>query len=157
MPQANSARYCSRMAHMWADTLQVAEKAHLLRMLVWSALSILAGTAVLAWLRASLRQSDLLRHFAIQTLGWGVAVAAISAVMWARLGPRDLSAATRLDRLIWLNIGLDGGFVLVGLTLAVSAWRLGPRLAVVGAGIGIVVQGCALALLNLVIAAQISR
>jgi len=44
--------YSSSMPYMWADTLQAAERAHLLRLLLWAAASILAGTALLAWLRA---------------------------------------------------------------------------------------------------------
>ena len=118
---------------------------------------MLAGTALLAWLHVAARQSDLLRHFAIQNVVWGIVIAGIGASMWVRLGPRDLSAATRLDRILWLNVGLDVGYVLVGLSLLISGWKLGRRLGPAGAGIAIVVQGCALALLDLVLAAQISR
>ena len=74
------------------------------------------------------------------------------------LGVDGLPAgATRLDRLLWLNIGLDGGYVLVGLTLVSVGWRLAKRLDLVGAGIGVVLQGLALALLDMVLAVQISR
>ena len=34
------------MPSMWADTLADAERAHLLRLLVWSGASVLAGTAL---------------------------------------------------------------------------------------------------------------
>jgi sulfite exporter TauE/SafE len=70
---------------------------------------------------------------------------------------RDIGSATRLDRILWLNIGLDAGYVLVGLTLGIVGWRLGRRLGLVGAGIGVLVQGTALAVLDLVLAAHISR
>lgn len=142
---------------MWADTLQALERAHLLRLGVWGALSMLAGTALLAWLRVGARESALLRHFAVQVTTWGVVLVAIAAGMWARVEPRDLSSATRLDRFLWLNIGLDAGYVLVGITLLACGWKLGRRLGLVGAGIGILVQGSALLLLDLVLAAQISR
>ena len=142
---------------MWADTLQAAERAHLLRLLVWGASSVLAGTALLAWLRVGARHSALLQHFAIQAVAWGCAEAASALALISRLAPRDSSAATRLDRLLWLNIGLDTGYALVGLTLAIFGWRLGRRLGLVGAGIGVVVQGLALALMDLLLAAQISR
>jgi hypothetical protein len=75
----------------------------------------------------------------------------------AGLAPRDLAGATRLDRLLWLTIGLDIGFVLIGLTLVATGWRLGRRLGLVGAGTAVVVQGTALLLLDLLIASQISR
>ena len=62
-----------------------------------------------------------------------------------------------MDRMLWLHIGLDIGLMGVGLVLVAVGWRAGRRLTVVGAGIGVVVQGCALALLNLLLAGQISR
>jgi hypothetical protein len=145
------------MPSMWADTLQALERAHLLRLVVWGAASVLAGTALLAWLRVGSRQSALLKHFAIMSAAWGVADLSIGLVLWTQLAIRDVSGATRLDRLLWLNIGLDAGYVLVGLTLGVVGWRVGRRLGLVGAGIAVVVQGLALALLDLVLAAQISR
>ena len=142
---------------MWADTLEAIERAHLLRLLVWGAACVLSGTAIMAWLRAGARNSDLLKHFAIQTSAWGVVEGLFALAMWTQLAPRAVASATRLDRLLWLNIGLDAGYVLVGITLCVSGWRLGRRLGLVGAGTGVVVQGFALALLDLVMAIQISR
>ena len=59
--------------------------------------------------------------------------------------------------MLWLNIGLDVGFVLVGITLAILGWRAVRRLGLVGAGIGVILQGTALMLLDLVLARQISR
>jgi hypothetical protein len=142
---------------MWADTLQAFERAHLLRLIVWGAASILAGSAILAWLRVGLHRSALLRHFAIQCVAWGVVEAAIGLGQWSRVVARDIAGATRLDRVLWLNIGLDAGYVLVGVALALAGWRLGRRLGLVGAGIGVVVQGSALMMLDLILAAQISR
>jgi sulfite exporter TauE/SafE len=74
-----------------------------------------------------------------------------------RLAPRDLASATRLDRLLWLNVGLDAGYVLVGIVLAVVGWRLARALGPVGAGIAIVIQGLALSVLDLALATQITR
>jgi hypothetical protein len=145
------------MNHMWADTLLAAESAHLARLLVWSVASVLVGTALVAWLHIGRRRSSLLEHFGIQTAGWGAAELAFGAIARASLAPRDLAAATRLDRLLWLNIGLDAGYVLVGVALLLTGWRLGRRLGLVGAGLAVVVQGIALALLDLLLAGQISR
>lgn len=145
------------MPYMWADTLQAAEHAHLVRLLVWAAASVLAGTAVLAWMRAGARDSPLLRHFAIQAVAWGAVNAMLAAGIMVHLAPRDVASATRLDRFLWLNIGLDSGYVLVGVTLVALGWRTGRRLGLVGAGMGVIVQGGALALLDLILAARISR
>jgi hypothetical protein len=142
---------------MWADTLETLERAHLLRLLVWGAASVLAGTAILAWLRVGSRQSALLKHFAIMSGAWGTLALAMGLALWTQLATRDVAGATRLDRLLWLNIGLDAGYVLVGLTLIIIGWKAVQRLGLVGAGLAVVVQGFALALLDLVLAAQISR
>lgn len=145
------------MSFMWADTLLAAEGAHLLRLLLWGAASLFVGTGLLAWLRFGARRSALLDHFAIQTAAWGAAEIALSSLARASLGLRDLAAATRLDRLLWLNLGLDAGYLMLGLALAIVGWRLARHLGYVGAGIAIVVQGGALALLDLTFAIQISR
>lgn len=130
---------------------------HLVRLALWAGVSIIAGTAIIALLRALRRQSAILLHFAIQLAAWGFLNAAIA--LWARRGLaiRDLSGAIALDRFLWFNIGLDAGYVLVGAMLALVGWRLGRRGGLVGAGIGIVVQGLALALLDLQLSASIVR
>src|SRR4051812_36996990 len=112
------------MQFMWGDTLEAFERAHLLRLILWGAASILAGTALLAWLKVRARRSALLFQFALQCAGWGLAEVLLGLVMLMRVAPRDLAGATRLDRLLWLNVGLDGGYVLAGLLVAVVGWRL---------------------------------
>ena len=134
---------------MWSDTLLALERAHLLRLLAWSAMSIVVGTALHAVLTVRRVGSPLLRHFAIQTAAWGLVNLAIAAWGMSTLAERDFAAATRLDRLLWFSVGLDTGLVLVGATLAVTGWMLGRRLGTVGAGIGIVLQGAALLVLDL--------
>lgn len=145
------------MSFMWADTLLAAEGAHLLRLLAWGAASLLVGSALLSWLRMGGRRSALLEQFAIQTAGWGAAEIALASVARASLGVRDLAGATRLDRLLWLNVGLDAGYIMLGLALTIVGWRLARHLGYVGAGLAIIMQGGALMLLDLVLAVQISR
>ena len=145
------------MSYMWADTLLAMERAHLLRLAAWGATSVLVGTALLAWLVLRHHDSPLLRHFALQVVGWGGVDLSLAALAQRSQTTRDIAGATRLDRLLWLNIGLDAGYVMVGITLAVTGWQLGRRLGLVGAGTGVVLQGGALALLDLMLAARISR
>ena len=142
---------------MWADTLQSAERLHLLRLLVWGVANIVTGTALFAWLHASGRQSSLLRHFAAQCVAWGVGEAAIAATLVTHVYPRDVAAATHLDRILWLTIGLDIGGVTLGAAFIAAGWTLGRRLGMVGAGIAIVMQGLAILVINLAWAAVISR
>ena len=142
---------------MFADTLLAAERGHLLRLALWGAMSVVAGSAILALLSARRVRSLLLQHFAIQTAAWGAVDLAICAAAWRGLTLRDLTGAVALDRFLWFNIGLDVGYVAVGVTLAVVGWRLTRSLALIGAGIGVIVQGIALALLDLVLASLITR
>ena len=145
------------MQFMWADTLLAAERAHLLRLAVWGGASLLVGSALLGLLRLRRVRSSLLDHFAIQTAAWGAVDLVLALLGRRHLELRDLAGATRLDRFLWLNIGLDAGYAMVGITLFVIGWRVARRPGLVGAGLGVIVQGAALALLDLVLAAQISR
>ena len=131
---------------MWAAALLAAERAHLHRLLLWGGASALVGALLLLTV-ARPRRSPLIFHFAAQSIAWGVVIAGIAATRLQSLALRDLAAATWLDRSLWLNLGLDTGYVAVGTTVALSAWLLGRRYGGVGAGLAIVVQGLALALL----------
>lgn len=145
------------MQFMWADTLLAAERAHLLRLLVWGAASLVLGGTLLVFLKVRRQRSPLLDHFAIQTAAWGAIDFALAANGLRTLHLRDLGSATRLDRFLWLNVGLDVGYVLVGLTLLIAGWRMGRRAGLIGAGAGVIVQGATLALLDVGLASQISR
>ena len=142
---------------MWADTVLDTERAHLLRLALWAAGSVLIGTALLGWVRRTRGDASLLFHFAVQTAAWGVVDLLIVAAAHGTLVLRDHASARRLERFLWLSTGLDAGFVAVGITLALAGWSMGRRMGAVGAGIGVVVQGLALLLLDLVIADQLSR
>jgi hypothetical protein len=147
------------MPFMWADTLLAAERLYLVRLLSWGAASTLAGTALLAWHLMGRRGTSLIQHFAIQTAAWGAAELLLGAVAYASLALRDVASATRLDRLLWLGIGLSAGLVLAGMALVATGWFVGGtrRNALAGAGMGVVVQGTAHCILGLLLAAQISR
>ena len=137
------------MQFMWADALLAVERAHLIRLAVWGGASLFVGSALLGLMRIRGYRSSLLDHFGIQTMAWGAIELALALTELHRLELRDLAGATRLDRLLWLNIGLDIGYVL--------GWRLARRMGLVGAGLAVIIQGAALALLDLVLAGQISR
>lgn len=141
---------------MWADVFLQLERSHLLRLAAWGGSSVLLGTLVLAWVAVRHRGSALLQHFAIQSVAWGAVDLLICAWGWQGLTLRDLDGATRLINFLWLNVGFDAGYVGIGLTMALCGWRLGRRVGLVGAGCGIMVQGLALALLDLVLLANIA-
>jgi hypothetical protein len=142
---------------VWADTVLHAEQQHLLRLLFWAGLSILAATGVATMMAVRRVRSPFLAHFAIQMGAWGVVIGAIAGLGWFGAQLRDVSGAARLERLLWMNIGLDAGYVAVGVVLALFAWMIARKMAAVGAGVGIVVQGLALLLIDLQFASVISR
>jgi sulfite exporter TauE/SafE len=107
--------------------------------------------------RAGERTGDFARHFAIQTAAWGAVNLAIVAIAADTVAPRNVASVVSLDRFLWLNVGLDAGYMAVGATLALVGWRLGRRRGLIGAGIGVVVQGLALCILDLQLTAHISR
>lgn len=132
---------------MWADALLGAERTHLRQLLLWGAGSGVLGLLLLGVTRHP-RRSPLVFHFAAQSAAWGAAIFAVASSGLHSLSLRDLGAATRLDRLLWLNLGLETGYVAVGAAIALCAWLLGRRLGGVGAGLAIVVQGLGLAVVT---------
>jgi hypothetical protein len=133
---------------VWADTLLAAERAHLLRLALWGAGSVLVGTLGLWLASRRVPRPALLWHFAMQTAAWGAVDLALVAAGWRNLSPKDVNGYWGLREFLWLNLGLDVGYAGVGVTLALCGWALGRRLGAVGAGIGVVVQGMALVVLD---------
>jgi hypothetical protein len=117
----------------------------------------LAATTLATIMAAKRLQSALLRHFALQMVAWGAVIAAIAALGLANSALRDVAGAARLERSVWMNVGLDAGYVAVGGTLAVTGRLLARRMSLVGAGVGIAVQGLGLLVIELQFAALISR
>ena len=142
---------------MWADTLFRAEQQHLLRLLLWAATSIVGGTALGVVMLVRRLKSPLLTSFAIQTAAWGVLVGGIAAVWWYTAGLRDLAGAARLERMVWMTMGLDVGCIAAGAVLTVAAWKFSKQLGGVGAGTAIVIQGLALLVLDMQFASTVSR
>ncbi len=145
------------MRRVWADTILHAEQQHLLRLLFWAGLSLIAGTTVATIVTVQRLRSPLLIHFALQMALWGVVIGAIAGIEWQRLHLRDVSDFARLERLVWMNIGMDVGFVGMGAVIAASGRILARSIAAVGAGVGIMVQALALLVIELQFASMISR
>lgn len=133
---------------MWADSLFSAERQHLILLLTWSIASLVVGSALGIMLLARGVKSSLLRHFAAQFVLWGVVEASIAGVSWRTLRLRDAAAAAQLEHALWMNVGLEFGYIAVGATLAFTGWFASRRLGPVGAGAAVAAQGIALLLLD---------
>src|SRR5439155_424684 len=91
----------------WHDhTLLRAEQLHLLRLLSWGALSVVSGTALLVFALIRGRGSALIKRFAVVCGTLGAIELAAGMIGYHALAPRDISRATRLEHLAWLELGL---------------------------------------------------
>jgi hypothetical protein len=141
---------------MFADTLLDLERAHLIRLMLWAGASLLTGTGILAVLAVRRTTSPMLSTFGLVTAAWGAVELAAAVAQWSSLALRDLAGATQLNRLLWLESGLDVALIAVSATIAVAAWRLGRRPGWVGGGVGTVAQGAALLALHARLALYLS-
>jgi len=142
---------------MWSDTLLSAERSHLVRVAIWAVTSGLLGTALVSVITVRRLAAPIVFWFGVQSLLLGSLELAVAAARWYSLAMRDVSSATRLDRLTWFAVGLDVGIAGVGATVAIMAWAHARRLGAFGAGIGIVVQGLGLLVLDLTFASMLAR
>jgi hypothetical protein len=142
---------------MWADQVLAFERAHLARLLLWGAASLVTAIGCGLFMRARRLDLPLLRHFAIQTGAWGAIDCLLALAARPQLALRDYDRVTSLDRFLWLNCGLDIGYVAVGVTLAWCGWRLARSRGLVGAGLGVGIQGMALLLLDARLAALLQQ
>ena len=142
---------------MWSDTLFAAERSYLIRLLIWAVTSATLGTVLVAIITLRRMVAPIVLWFAIQALVWGGAELILVIVRWETLAMRDISSAARLDRLTWFNAGLDVGIVIAGIAITGMAWAHGRRLRGIGAGLGVLVQGLALLVINLTFASILAR
>ena len=130
-----------------------AEAAHLWRVGAWGAANVAAGTAL--W-QASDRDTGR-RAFGVQSAAWGVINVGIAAVGLAAAGDAPagglaeaLRAEGRLGDVLWVNMGLNAGYVAVGTTLYAVGARAGVARPEVwkGHGAAVVLQGVGLLVLD---------
>jgi hypothetical protein len=123
------------------------------RLIRWSSGSVVVGAAMM------LNPDDLWRGVGAQFVGWGVIDALIAwlgqrsarkkaAAPDAHDGERQAEARANLRRVLWINTGLDVGYVAGGIVLAQTKGRENPFWR--GSGWGIAVQGGFLFVLDLV-------
>ena len=142
---------------MWSDTLLAAERSHLIRVAIWAVTSAMLGTMFVAIIMVRQLVAPIALWFAVQTMVWGSLELIVSAARWFALSMRDVAGATRLERLTWFAIGLDIGIVGAGVTAALIAWRLKRHVGAFGGGLGVVVQGLGLLVLDLTFATILTR
>lgn len=118
---------------------------HLIRLGVWALFSIVFGVVILL----AKRQNLAAQHFSVQFIVWGL-IDGIIVLFGLRDNSRpDLVAAIKLREFLWLNEGLDVGYVAVGITLVIiGRWSKVNSASLIGAGLGVMIQGFLLLLLD---------
>jgi hypothetical protein len=126
------------------------------RLLAWGVLSVSAGVGL------ALLHKPVLRSLGAQCAGWGLIDAIIAALGLrqthrkaaspdAHTPEQQVEARKTLSRVLWINTGLDVGYVAGGVALAVTKGRKGAnRRFWQGTGWGIVLQGGFLLLFDLI-------
>jgi len=110
-------------------------------------------------------RSALIRRFAFVCVSLGAVELLAAAIAYRAVPLRDIAGATRLDRVVWLQLGLFLGLVGIGVTmmLASRVKKSGSSelsrtpLGMLGAGVAVALHGLALATLVLLLIADISR
>lgn len=94
----------------------------------------------------------------------GAAEIVLAALAYPSVPLRDVAAATRLDRSAWLQLGLYVGLAAVGVALMVTDYlnslateKSDRMFPFVGVATAILLHGIALATLDLILIADISR
>lgn len=142
---------------MLAETLLHAELVHLLRVMLWGAASVIAGTAVFVLLLLRRADSSLLRSFGGTCLALGGLELLGAGISYHGVPLRDYYAAVRLDRTVWFELGFASAAALAGAALAIQGWRVGRRFWVVGASVAVALHALAILVLDLQLASIISR
>lgn len=142
---------------MWADSFLRAEQHHVLSLLLWAGLTVVSATVLGVTLVAQRRASPLLARFATHLALWGLVAALVAGVEWHGLHLRDVASATRVERLMWLRIGFDLGFIGMGAMLAAAGRVIARRPGAIGAGMAIIVHGLALFAIDVQFASSVSR
>jgi hypothetical protein len=141
----------------WADSILALERLFFLKLAVWGALSVVAGSALLALARRETTSAALSSLSLVLVIG-GTLEVAIALVCRQGVRLRDLGAATSLDRMLWFVAGIAVGWTSAALFAAMRARaRLPASAASVGSAIGLALHGVAIAFLTTQLARALIR
>jgi hypothetical protein len=133
----------------WPDELgglRLELRDHLKRLAIWSGISVLVGIKLIGLFA----NAEVVRSAGVMTAGWAVVNLIIVGASWNGKPP---ASRAQFREFIWLNQGLNAGYVGVGLALALA----GSSAAVVGSGWAVVPQGLALLVLDGILLRRVPR
>ncbi len=139
---------------MFADTLLHAEQLHFLQLMLWGAANVVAGGGSVLVAR---RKSLLLFAFGAACLAMGGVELLAGWYRYHSAALRDYSAAVRLDRQLWFELGASVGALAVGVVTGTLSWRLAKRFELVGIGAAIGLHAVAIALMDVQLVSILNR
>jgi hypothetical protein len=133
----------------WPDELgelRLELRDHLKRLAIWSAISVLVGIKLIALFGGS----EMGRSAGVMTAGWAAVNLIIVAASWNGKPPASRS---QFREFIWLNQGLNSGYMAVGLTLVLAS----SSASAVGSGWAVIPQGLALLVMDGILLRRVPR
>lgn len=124
---------------------------HLIRLGIWAIISIIFGLIVI-WQKWD---KPFWQNFGLQCAVWGLIDGIIVLFGLHNQSRPDILAAVKLREFLWLNEGLDMGYLALGITLVLIAKNIGDSPRLLGAGSAVAIQGFALLLLDTILIWQL--
>lgn len=141
----------------WADTLLALERPLLLKIALWAAIAVVAGT-LLVLVSRQRAKPPLLEGLGLGLIAPGTAELLLALLARRGIGFRDLESATSLDRALWLAIGFAGAWASAAALFAYRERATGPAGSrAAGIAIGVAAHCGAIALLSLQLATALVR
>ncbi|TFG27026.1 hypothetical protein EU527_19025 [Candidatus Thorarchaeota archaeon] len=106
-------------------------------LLIWSISSIIVGLILLTYF------TPIIQGIGFQAILWGIIDAVVAALT---LFKKDNQSIGKMTRILGINVGLDIIYQLIGLFLLLFMWQ---DAFIVGNGIGVIIQGAFLFVLDL--------
>jgi hypothetical protein len=144
----------------WADTLRDYERLAFLKLIVWSAMTVLVGTALLASAGRSAASREVLGSFAMALLLIGALELSVALLLRSRVPMRDHVSATLLDRGLWCLVGAASMVAIGSFAGVVRSWSARSEPASgrsTGLHVAVLLHSLAVALLSLQLAAVVVR
>jgi hypothetical protein len=124
---------------------------HLIKLGIWAIFSIVSSLVIL-WKGY---KNHFWQNFGLQFLVWGLIDGIIVAIGLRDTTRLDITGIIGLREFLWLNEGLDIGYVAVGITLFLVGKHANYSAKLVGAGSSVFIQGAVLLLLDSILIWQL--
>ena len=142
---------------MWSPDLLALERAHVVHLALWGALSLALGGGLALALLARRAHAPLAASFGVQMAVVGSAELAYAAIRWRGMAERDYASALRLATHLRLAMVAEVWVIAAGAIVLWAGSIVLRRLALSGAGMAWMAHGAVLFLLDRAVLAHLTR